>query len=277
MRVPTYALVLGILLILAQCNPVTEPTGSEQIPVVEGYLFSDESVQQIRLSLMIPLTASDTIPEPVNDAEVVVKHQGERYPFNLAPGDSGVYRYTGSDFTVFPGDTFELEVEMNSGNISSKTGVPPAPDSVKVSSDVVYVNSDLSFFELVQNLPEPEITWHNPGDRYYYVLVENIEEHPQPIIDSENAPGFNGGPFGGAFSFRTTPTNGDSYSVDLRGGYYGKHRVTVYSVNRDYVNLYEEREQDSRRLNEPPSNITNGLGIFTSFSSDSTFFWVLEK
>jgi len=48
--------------------------------------------------------------------------------------------------------------------------------------------------------------------------------------------------------------------------------VSVYRVNQEYADLYEGRRQDSRDLNEPSTNIENGLGVFSAFNSDSTFF-----
>jgi len=50
--------------------------------------------------------------------------------------------------------------------------------------------------------------------------------------------------------------------------------VQVFRVNQEYVDLFENIDQDSRNLNEPPTNIANGLGIFTAFNSDSIFFEV---
>ena len=268
----------GLLItVFIQCDQLTEPTGEEEIPVVEGYLFSDQTTHQVQLSLMIPLTSTDTIPEPINDAEVVLRHQDSAYPFSLAPGDSGLYEYTRDDLIIQEGETYALEVHTNSSTLSAETSVPQAPENVSISNEIIYIDSDQSFIEIVQNLPQPEITWNNPEERYFYIVVGNLENQPEPIISNENAPGFNGGQFAGNLSFRTTPTNDDSYTINLRGGFYGLHKATIYSVNRDYVNLYEEREQDSRQLNEPPTNIKNGLGIFTSFSSDSIFFRVLKN
>jgi hypothetical protein len=41
------------------------------------------------------------------------------------------------------------------------------------------------------------------------------------------------------------------------------------------VNLYSSLNQDSRELNEPYSNVTNGLGIFTAFNSDTLYIEVI--
>ena len=46
----------------------------------------------------------------------------------------------------------------------------------------------------------------------------------------------------------------------------------MYRVNREYADLYNNRVQDSRDLNEPPSNISGGLGIFSAFNSAARGF-----
>jgi hypothetical protein len=53
--------------------------------------------------------------------------------------------------------------------------------------------------------------------------------------------------------------------------------VKVYRVNQEYVDLYENRQQDSRNLTEPLTNIKNGLGIFTAFSYAQAYFYVKKE
>jgi hypothetical protein len=48
-------------------------------------------------------------------------------------------------------------------------------------------------------------------------------------------------------------------------------------VNQEYADLYENRQQDSRNLTEPLSNVNNGLGIFTAFSYDVAYFEVVKN
>ena len=56
---------------------------------------------------------------------------------------------------------------------------------------------------------------------------------------------------------------------------YGKHKITIYKVNEEYALLYETSAQDSRDLNEPYTNINNGLGNFSGFSSQEFYFYVI--
>jgi len=56
----------------------------------------------------------------------------------------------------------------------------------------------------------------------------------------------------------------------------GLHKKTVYRVNREYVDLYKSRKQDTRNLNEPLTNIEGGLGVFSAFNSDIeayNYYW----
>ena len=92
-----------------------------------------------------------------------------------------------------------------------------------------------------------------------------------------------GGKFGrasgrGAFRRISRPTRESSYQINFGEiAYWGKYVVKVYRVNQEYADLYENLEQDSRDLNEPPTNIKNGLGIFSAFHSQNVYFNVEKK
>ena len=56
----------------------------------------------------------------------------------------------------------------------------------------------------------------------------------------------------------------------------GKHEIKVYKVNQEYVDLYESREQDSRDLNEPLTNIEGGLGVFSAFNYETVYIEIIQ-
>jgi hypothetical protein len=67
--------------------------------------------------------------------------------------------------------------------------------------------------------------------------------------------------------------NRDSYSINHRIIiHYGRHQVKLYRINQEYADLYMSRQQDSRDLNEPLTNIQNGLGVFSAFNSEIVYF-----
>ena len=81
------------------------------------------------------------------------------------------------------------------------------------------------------------------------------------------------------FRLISRPTNSDSYIIApfMLIRQFVTHRVKVFCVNKEYTDLYQSMEQDSRNLNEPLANIQNSLGIFTAFSCDSIFFEVVKQ
>ena len=99
--------------------------------------------------------------------------------------------------------------------------------------------------------------------------VHNVEGNPLEIET-----GF------GSFPrrFISQPINRNSFRLNFRMvTHYGRHRVKLYRINQEYADLYETRQQDSRDLNEPLTNIQNGLGVFSAFNSDSVFFNVVPE
>ena len=109
------------------------------------------------------------------------------------------------------------------------------------------------------------VHWINPERDLFFVVVDNLEIDPVQIP----APEF----IGRARRFVSAPTPADSTTISqLSLTHLGEHRIRLYHVNQEYADLYEGRVQDSRDLNEPPSNIRGGLGVFSAFtSSEGTF------
>jgi len=100
------------------------------------------------------------------------------------------------------------------------------------------------------------------------VVIDNLEADPEILPTTEIFSRF-------APRIIQRPTAGDSSRVRLLTlTHYGRHRLKLYRVNDEYADLYEGLNQDSRDLNEPPSNIHGALGVFSAFSADSIFFEV---
>ena len=103
---------------------------------------------------------------------------------------------------------------------------------------------------------------------YAATNIDNLELNPEILPTTEIFSSF-------AARIVSQPTAADSSVVRiLTLTHYGQHRLKLYRVNAEYADLYEGLEQDSRDLNEPPSNIHGALGVFSAFSADSAFFRV---
>ncbi len=255
-------------------NPVA-PDGD--ILVVRAFLFAGEPVTDIRITTTVPLVSEDTLGIPVSDAMVWLERGDARFDLIATSGAPGAYHYPGADLVVEWGDVFELGVSRGSESLSATTVVPSPPEGFAVSSDVLDVvdltagfggsggrrgggggPGGLAFGGVI-------VRWINPERDLFFVVVDNLEIHPEQIP----APEF----IGQARRFVSVPTPADSTVISqLSLTHLGEHRIRLYHVNQEYADLYEGRVQDSRDLNEPPSNIRGGLGVFSAFASQEGRF-----
>ena len=258
----------------AQACTDSDPVGPDgDILVVRAFLFAGEPVADIRITTTVPLVSEDTLGIPVSDATVWLERDDVRFDLIATPGAAGAYHYPGSDLVIGSGEIFELGIFRGSESISATTVVPPPPEGFTVSSDVMDVvdltaggfggrrgggGGGLAFGGLI-------VRWINPERDLFFVVVDNLETDPVQIP----APEF----IGRARRFVSAPTPADSATVSqLSLTHLGEHRIRLYRVNQEYADLYEGRVQDSRDLNEPPSNIRGGLGVFSAFSSSEGTF-----
>ncbi len=273
---PLVALALAIVgLLAAEACTDSDPMGPDaDILVVRAFLFTGEPVADIRITTTVPLVSEDTLGTPVSDAMVWLERDDVRFDLIATPGEPGAYHYPGSDLVVGAGEVFELGISHGNESISATTIVPSPPEGFAVSSDVLDVvdltagfggfggrgggRGGLAFGGLI-------VRWINPERDLFFVVVDNLETDPVQIP----APEF----IGRARRFTSAPTPADSTAISqLSLTHLGEHRIRLYRVNQEYADLYEGRVQDSRDLNEPPSNIVGGLGVFSAFAaSEETF------
>ena len=267
------ALALAIIgLLTAQACTDSDLVGLDgDILVVRAFLFAGEPVADIRITTTVPLVSEDTLGIPVSDATVWLERDDVRFDLIATPGVAGAYHYPGSDLVVGAGEVFDLGISHGNESISATTLVPSPPEGFAVSSDVMDVlditagfggrgggPGGLAFGGLV-------VSWTNPERDLFFVAVDNLETDPVQIP----APEF----IGRARRFVSAPTPADSTTISQFSlTHLGEHRIRLYHVNQEYADLYEGRVQDSRDLNEPPSNIRGGLGVFSAFTSSEGLF-----
>lgn len=248
--------------------------------VVEGFIYAGEPIDDIRIKTTFPLTEEEDVSVPINDAVVTLIKEGQR--FNLvASGSDGFYHYPGDDVSVETGDEFQLEVVHNGITANAATTVPTATtglslniDSLKVPTLPLSQGRDAIVMAITAFLQVSRIdaTWDNPDGDLYFMVVESVGDFIDPIFPQQVLDALEG------FRFVSEPTDGTS--LFLLGGSlasFGQYEVTVYHINEEYAALYENRTQDSRDLNEPPSNVVNALGVFSAFNSQSAFFEVVRE
>ena len=269
--------IIGLIGFLSYaCSPVPEVVFDNY--VVEAYVYSGEPVRNITIKTLVPLSEPEGKSVRIDKGNVLLKKGGKSYPleYHLA---TKKYRYNGLDLDIAPYDIIDLEVEVNGRVATASTHVPTPPIHIRSSKAqmvIPTINSGADF--LTGNpLADAEIIvhWSNPTNELHYTVIEFRSNLLRPILPSDVQAVVDG--ILEDFAIITTPSTDTTLTVN--GALlpsYGPYMIKIYKVNQEYADLYESEEQDSRDLNEPPSNIINARGIFSAFASDSIAFEVVK-
>lgn len=268
----TCFLVLSGILLLSACEETAISSIDAETPVVSSYLYAGQSLDSLRVTLSNSYAREDTQLLTLDELEISIIEGDNSYV--LTPSGEGYYQQ--SALIIETEKSYNLAFEWKGATISASTFVP-AKRAVSLSTSLIEMEKITNtggfpgggFTEI-----DPiEVSWDNPEGDYYYVLIENLETNPEYVNDfladlEEN--------LGQRFRRITEPDITDVYSIDPRREItqYGTHRVIVFRVSPEYAALYQTSGTSSQSLTEPPSNIENGLGIFTGVSSDTLYFEV---
>ncbi len=266
---------ISLVFLVFSCEEVVEFDPNLGEPVVEAFLYAGEPVDDIVLKRVLPFGSDQDTVQFIEDANLVIIHNGIEYLLEQVSDNPGHYIYTGEGLAIIEGETYALSFEFGGLTIYAETTVPNTPEDVSISDSAIRIPQ----IETLQDLRDLrdnfentiDIEWENTSGDYYYITVSNIEESPEDIDPNSILP-FN-------FSFISEPTQLDIFPLRLFAHYqqFGLHEAKIYHVNEEYALLYESLEQDSRDLNEPFSNVINGVGVFTAFSSQTVRFEVLKR
>ena len=248
--------------------------------VVEAFLFAGEPVDDVRIKTIFPLTDEEDTSEPINDAEVVLSRDEEIFSL-VASGADGFYHYPADDLELGNNDVFEIRVIHDGITATAETQVPTPTQGLNLSQDSLIVpilplsQGRDAVVETIGNFLRESMvtaTWDNPDGDQFYMVVENVSDGVEPIFPQQVVDALED------FRFVSEPTNSDQL-IFLGGSLvtFGTYAVSVFHINEEYRALFDNRTQDSRDLNEPPSNVVNALGVFSAFNSQTRFFEVVPS
>ncbi|MCK9638905.1 MAG: DUF4249 domain-containing protein [Prolixibacteraceae bacterium] len=253
------------LCLLMACRK-TVVTGFQDRPIVESYLYADES-PTVKISKLVPFTSDmDLSDMNVNKLSVDITDVTAGKKYALTVSGDGVY--TNKSLTISAGKTYELSFPYNEMAITATTIVPAKPQNMKLSATGMAIPGRGQTGSVPGgDMPDPVIlTWTNDDQGFYFVYVKNVESVKIPI-DSRSP---NGNDF-----FRNQPTSSNTYEINARSfQYYGMHRVILYKIQPEYVLFFQENSNSSLSISEIKANVANGLGIFTGISSTSAYLYV---
>ena len=250
--------------------------------VVRGYLYAGQPVTDVILTSTLTLDDESETAIPIDSAVVALKRGAEEFvltpvhSYDTTETDttfSITYTYPDSDLVVTEGDTFILDINYGEQHLTSEAIVPEKPDSFSSNIDTMYVpsfdrNRDyIRWIFADSNIIR--LNWDNPEDHFHYLLMDNVEEDPEPL-EKTLPPRWR--------RFISEPFIDTSYAMLASTiTHFGRHDIVLFHVQTDYVLLYQSSGQNSRDLNEPYNNINGGLGMFTAFNSDTVSIVLLPQ
>jgi hypothetical protein len=247
--------------------------------VVEGYLYTGERVKDFRIKSLVSLDNPEGESEIISNAEVNLIKDGIEYSlaFNSL---SGKYEDPSGNLIIGSVDELLLEVQVNDRVATAITQVPTPPMGMALSKDQMVIPEINSAADFIGNDPladaEIFMEWDNPKHELHYVVIEFRSNLLRPILPPDVQEVVDG--ILEDFAIISPPDTISNYTIS--GALlpsYGPYVVKLYKVNQEYADLYESEEQDSRDLNDPPSNMINARGIFTAFAGDSLNFEIIKR
>jgi len=250
--------VLAMASLFYSCEKVDQQSINSDKVVVEGYLKPDQKVS-ISVTKEIAYDSSDSAENPIEGLDILLTNNDT----SELMVDNGAGVYQSSSIIGKALEKYSITFDYNGIQVKSETTIPDKPNSYKSSASYITISSFTPSSGAPPSFPQPiELTWSNTENRYFLIVVENIESKPTPIFDSTR--------FELKIIFRNEPQQTNYYELSMRSfSYYGTHRIILFNLNPEYASLYDDNGTSSLNLTTPPSNIEGGLGIFTGINSDT--------
>ena len=243
----------------------------DDIPVVEAYLYTNQSLDSIKIVKALPYYSDADTNIVINDLSVFITVNNQSYTYKQSTKNPEYYSIDNNQLIIQENTEYSIHFDFDNIEVSSSTIGPGEPENFTISDTAIYIDDDSfgGFFEEENNI---EFTWDNPDEEYFMLsiqLTDTTSLADNQIFDNAEDP---------AYSILMPPMNSGSMEI---GGmmlqYFGNYRAVIFKVNDEYIELFESLNQNSSSLVESPSNIENGKGIFTAMSSDTLYFDVYEE
>jgi hypothetical protein len=188
---------------------------------------------------------------------ISITHNGIAYP--LTQDTSGAYQT--STMLVEAGGSYSINFVYNNQTVSATTVVPAKPINFTCTPGSITIptlggGGPPSF-------PEPlDASWNNPQNAYHYLTIQSVDPSAGEIDNQNQGP-----------AFTNTPDQGSSKEINFgQFGHYGRNALILYRIQPELAALYNATNGNSQNLSTVPTNVNNGLGIFTALNTADTVF-----
>jgi hypothetical protein len=238
-------------------------------PVVQAYLYYGRPVT-VKLYQQKSLTDTAQYGSPITGQQLYISDGTGKV--NLTETAKGVYTYADITFLV-AGKTYTLSFQYQGKQVSAQTLMPQQAQHFATQDTAVnYLNGTAP---VQQPDTLNKFTWDNPDSLNHVLVFNNLDGNYFPLAG--RGPAFGNVPFN--FFEYDTKRGAVFYVVSNSFPYYGNFQVTLLSVNKEYVDLVTSNNAgaNSQNLVNTPTNVVNGLGIFTAMQADTLSFGLYNR
>jgi Domain of unknown function (DUF4249) len=252
-----------MLMLIVVLNACSKNDGSsyEAKAVVEAYLQPGQKAS-VNITREILAGESGSGNLTISGLSVIVKHNGTNY--TLTQNASGVYE--NASLPIIAGDSYELSFNYNNTTITATTTVPDKPTNFACTPLTLTIPAFGGGMGGPPSIPEPlKATWDNLNGDYHLLAIKSVDAGATEISTA--------GPGGQGAGFTNSPDQANNKDINFRAfTYYGRNALILYRIQPELAVLYNSGGSNSQNLTTVPSNVNNGLGIFTAVNIADTVF-----
>jgi len=250
--------VVCLLAFFSACQKVEIQKKVANRAIVHSFLLPNQKIQmQVSRELAFGQENSNV---DINNLSIQLSSEDETETMDFS--DAG--RYTSKNIVARENKIYQFSFQYNGLRVSSTTTVPSKPVNFTIKPLTLKTSSSNDADT------KTKLKWSNPESDYYYVSIKNIEANPTPIASTT---GSNSGK--SSKNVESLVSQGFSEEISLKYfNYYGTHQIILFHIQPDYAVYYKDYSSTSSTVTAPPSNISNGLGIFTGINADTVLVQV---
>ncbi|MEO6522412.1 MAG: DUF4249 family protein [Mucilaginibacter sp.] len=253
----SYLIIVVCALLFASCNKTETTTSLADWPVVISYLMPGQPIN-VKVYQQKDITDTATYGSPITGLTLTLSNGTQTV--TLTENAPGNYAYNNSSFLA-AGKTYSVKFTYNNMQVSASTLMPAKPGNYTESATSLNLPFTITTTPGVTEVPALTLKWDNPDSLYHLLVFKNDQDSPFNIHAYMNS----------AVNFTLNAKQASFYDVYYRiFNYLGTYSIILYSVNKEYIDvLSSNANTTSQKLTNPPTNVTNGYGIFTAMQADT--------
>lgn len=253
--------LIYMALLFAACTKDSS-TGVESQPVIESYLIPGQPIS-VKVYQQKGLTDTANYGALLSGLQLQVSNGSQT--ISLTESATGTYTHADNGFLA-TGKIYTLSFSYSGTQVSASTQMPAKPTGYTQSATLVNLPFTTGIGGPNGATGETDsvavtFKWSNPDSLYHIIIFKNDDTSPPKANLISNRP----------INFTLNVKQTASYDMYYRSlNYLGTYRAILYRVNKEYSDLLTTNtNSSSQKLTNPPSNVTNGFGIFTAMQTDT--------